>query len=77
MGKYFIGIIEDDDFKVFNFKKTTLYHVLYSTRCTNDDVDTSLFQNADVFFDNSSTNTSVDLDALIFTNGVDDVSSLH
>ena len=76
-GEHFIGLIEDEDFEIVGLHEPTLYHVLNSTRCTNDDVDTSLFQNADVFFDNSSTNTSVDLDALILTDAVDEVSNLH
>ena len=76
-GEHFVCFIEDDDFEEVRFKKPTLHHVLNTAGCANDDVNPSFFQNADVLFDNSSTNTGVDLDVLILTDGLDDLCNVH
>ena len=76
-GEHFVGLIEDEDFEIVCLHESTLHHVLNTAWCADDDVDATLLENADVFLDNSSTNAGVDLDALVLTDGVDDVGNLH
>jgi len=74
--EHLIGFIEDEKLEVVSLHETSLHHVHNSSRGSNNDVDSSL-ENSNVFADNGSSNTGVDLDVGEFTNRVNDVSNLH
>lgn len=74
--EHLIGFIEDEKLEVVSLHETSLHHVHNSSGGSNNDVDSSL-ENSNVFADNGSSNTGVDLDVGEFTNRVNDVSNLH
>jgi hypothetical protein len=74
--KHLIGFIKDEKFKVICFQESSLHHVENATGGSNNNLDTTL-QNFDVFFNNSSTNASVDFDSTDFSDLVHDEGNLH
>jgi hypothetical protein len=75
-GEHLVGLIQYENFKVFCLEETSSHHVVHTSWSSNDDV-LALLQNADVFFYDCTTDTSVHLDAKVLTNRVHDESDLH
>ena len=75
-GEHLISLIEDEQLEVVGLHETTFHHVHNSSGGSNNDVDSAL-EDTDVFTDNGSSDTGVDLDVGEFTDGVNDVSDLH
>jgi len=75
-GEHLISLIEDEQLEVVCLHETTFHHVHNSSRGSNNNVDSAL-KDTDVFTDNGSSDTGVDLDVGEFTDRVNDVSDLH
>jgi len=74
--KHLISLIEHEESQVVSLHKTSLHHIMNTSGGTDDNVDTTL-KDADVIFNQSTTNTSVDLDLHELTDGVNNISNLH
>jgi len=75
-GEHLISLIEDEELEVVGLHETTFHHVHNSSGSSNNNVDSAL-EDTDVFTDNGSSDTGVDLNVGEFTDGVNDVSDLH
>ena len=76
-GEHLISLIEDEQLQVVGLHEATLHHVVNTARGSDDDVDATLLEDADVVTDNGTTDASVNLDAHVLTDGVNDEGNLH
>jgi hypothetical protein len=59
--KHFVSLVEDKHFNVFGAKSPTILdHVQYTSRCSDNNVD-SFLENPNILTDNGTSNASVAL----------------
>jgi len=75
--KHLIGFVKNENFEVVSLKETTLHHIVNTSWGTNDDVDASLLEDADVILNNGTSDAGVDFDSLVFSNCVHNICNLH
>jgi len=74
--EHLIGLVHDEDTQVVRLEDVSLHHIVDTAGRTNDDVNTAL-QLLDVLLDTGATNASVNVDARVLTDGLDDEGNLH
>lgn len=75
-GEHLIGLVHDEESEVVGLEETLLHHVEDSSWGSDDGVDT-LLEELNVLSDAGTTDASVDLDTLVFSDLMDDVSNLE
>jgi len=70
-----IGLVKNEKSEVISLQELFLHHVLNSSRGSNNDVD-SAFKLGDVIFNLGASSTSMDLNASVFSNSLDDFEDL-
>jgi len=76
-GQHLIGFVEHEKLEVLSLEESSLHHVVDTAGGADDDVGATGLELLNVIFDNSATDTSLNLDVHVLTDGVDDVSDLH
>jgi len=76
-GQHLIGFVEHEKLEVLSLEESSLHHVVDTAGGTDDDVGAASFELLNVIFDNSATDTSLNFDVHVLTDGVDDVGDLH
>ena len=74
-GEHLVSLVQDEHLHVVGLQESLLHHVLHSTWGADNNVDT-FFEDLDVFSDDGSSDTSVDLDAHELSDGLNDVGNL-
>ena len=75
--KHFICFIHDKESEIICFEESFLHHIMNSTWCSYNDVYTMIFEDFDVFPDNSTSYASMHFHTWEFSNWVNNKGNLE
>jgi hypothetical protein len=76
-GEHFIGLVHDEESEVIGLEEILLHHVMDSSWSSDDNMDAALLKKVDVVLDGGSSDTCVDFDSHVLSDGVHDECNLE